>query len=655
MKKTFLKLLTVVIVVCATLFTLTACEKECSHSESDWFVKTQATCIEKGLSQKKCLSCEKVLEEKVLEIASHTESDWIIDDNSTCETGGLKHKECIICDAVLQVETIAKGAHTESDWITINDSTCQNVGLKHKKCIICEQIIDVSLISIKEHNAVWAIEKDCTTIEFGKYNKSCTTCGTILESIETSPLEYTLNEDEKSYSVSSSDYKEFTHCVIQPTYNGMPVTKIENGAFEYNDLLFSVFIPDSVIEIGESAFEGCDNITSIIIPDGVEEIEDSTFMGCSNLQEIKIPNSVVTIGDNAFYGCDSLQNFEISANVTSIGVCAFSTTIKVNENNTVYKSIDGSLYSKNEETLFICTQQSTTFAVPESVINIAEKAFYCCSNLQTVNFAQNCKLESISYRAFYMCSIQRIEIPSSIISIGESAFAYCHNLQTVTFDKDSKLERIEDFAFASCDLQSVAIPDKVIYIGNGALNAKNITIGENNTAFKVDDGNLYSKDGKTLVIYSKGQTATSFTIPENVTSIAGGAFSGCTLESIEINANIKDIKDYTFSGCKNLKTVSFAQNSQLKSIGEYAFSGCISLENIIIPNSVEGIGSLAFADCRSLQSIFIPNSVVNIGKATFTEGDTRIYCEVESQPAGWENGWSMYGDYNVVWGYKGEN
>ena len=40
MKKTFLMFLTVIMVVCATLFTLTACEKECAHNESDWFVKT---------------------------------------------------------------------------------------------------------------------------------------------------------------------------------------------------------------------------------------------------------------------------------------------------------------------------------------------------------------------------------------------------------------------------------------------------------------------------------------------------------------------------------------------------------------------------------------------------------------------------------------
>ncbi|MBE5734584.1 MAG: hypothetical protein E7347_06020 [Clostridiales bacterium] len=35
MKKTFLKLLTVVIVVCATLFTLTACEKQYTAKETD--------------------------------------------------------------------------------------------------------------------------------------------------------------------------------------------------------------------------------------------------------------------------------------------------------------------------------------------------------------------------------------------------------------------------------------------------------------------------------------------------------------------------------------------------------------------------------------------------------------------------------------------
>ncbi len=81
-----------------------------------------------------------------------------------------------------------------------------------------------------------------------------------------------------------------------------------------------------------------------------------------------------------------------------------------------------------------------------------------------------------------------------------------------------------------------------------------------NTNFKVTDGILYSADGKTLLAYPGGKTATSLTVNKNVTSIASGAFSGNTvLATIDLK-NTKNIGDEAFKDCTSLATIKCGQN-----------------------------------------------------------------------------------------------
>lgn len=70
--------------------------------------------------------------------------------------------------------------------------------------------------------------------------------------------------------------------------------------------------------------------------------------------------------------------------------------------------------------------------IPESVIIIGEGAFAYCTNLETVSFGQNSKLQIIGDRAFAECtSLKEIEIPASITVLYLSAFSECDNLKTI--------------------------------------------------------------------------------------------------------------------------------------------------------------------------------------------------------------------------------
>ena len=84
-------------------------------------------------------------------------------------------------------------------------------------------------------------------------------------------MDYTLNEDQKSYSVTGIGTCMDTDVVIPAVYEGLPVTSIGSWAFYSCDSLTSVVIGDSVTTIGDGAFEDCDRLTSIYYKGAAED------------------------------------------------------------------------------------------------------------------------------------------------------------------------------------------------------------------------------------------------------------------------------------------------------------------------------------------------------------------------------------------------
>jgi len=470
-------------------------------------------------------------------------------------------------------------------------------------------------------------------------------------------------------SISSKSYSTYTI--------NEAAKHIADGVFENCRSLTSITIPDGVkvitegtfdscvalktvtfgensqlLSIGSSAFSGCDSLTSVEIPDSVETIGEDAFRYCERLTSITIPDSVTSIGSYAFYNCDSLMSIEIPESVTSIGQGPFSqcnslTSIEVATDNSAYKSIDGNLYTKDGKILiqyatgkddtefvipsdvetigdsaFAGCDSPTSITIPDDVETISSHAFSSCSALETVTIGENSKLTSIGDSAFSNCdSLTSITIPDSVTSIGEDAFWNCDNLTSITIP-DSVTSIGED-AFYGCDnLTSIKIPDSVTSIGSSAFSSctslMSIEVSSDNSSYMSIDGNLYSKDGKTLIQYAIGKASTEFVIPEGVENIGGYAFCGCSsLTSITILDGVKTIGYHAFSSCSALKTVTFGENSQLLSIYSSAFSECDSLTSITIPDSVTSIGSSAFSECDSLTSITIPDSVTSIGSSAF--------------------------------------
>lgn len=175
--------------------------------------------------------------------------------------------------------------------------------------------------------------------------------------------------------------------------------------------------------------------------------------------------------------------------------------------------------------------------ISSGIVKLGGQAFCNCTSLRSVMFENNSQLEIMGSGIFSGCSaLENISIPSNVTII-------------------------ESYAFKGCTaLKSIKIPNSVTSIGNSAFynctSIISIAVGENNQNYKSIDGNLYSKDGKTLVQYAIGKTITHFTIPEEVTSIGTLAFARCTtLTSVEIPDDVTYIGGAAFAGCTSLTDV----------------------------------------------------------------------------------------------------
>lgn len=102
------------------------------------------------------------------------------------------------------------------------------------------------------------------------------------------------------------------------------VTEIGSRAFQHNQYLTSIEIPNTVKILNDYAFFCMKSLTSLQIGNGVTSIPTGAFGYCKGLTEVTIPSNVKSIGNDAFWCCNSIKNLIISEGVSSIAYRAFA-------------------------------------------------------------------------------------------------------------------------------------------------------------------------------------------------------------------------------------------------------------------------------------------------------------------------------------------
>ncbi len=416
-----------------------------------------------------------------------------------------------------------------------------------------------------------------------------------------SDLNFILNYDEKSYSVSAAHTSIQGSLIIPSTHYGKPVTHIDHAAFMNCVKLESITIPDSITLIGSYAFEGCTGLT-----------------------DVTISNSVRSIGTLAFSGCTSL------------------TGITVDENNENFSSVDGVLFDKDMKTLirYPIGNERTSYTMPYGVTEIEEYAFK--DSVKLISIIISDSVNQIGSYAFQNCtSLENIIIPDSLTETGFAAFYGCTSLTSVTIP--DSIKSVDDYAFYNCTgLTSLTIPDSVTSIGKLAFYNtgyyNDVSVWENDVLY-IDKHLIEARDNitycnireetKTIAdfAFSDCKSLTSITIPDSVISIGYGAFDGCkgftsiTLPFVgaSLNGTNKTYFGYIF-GANNYGNNNYFVPASLKEviittpcekIDTYAFFYCSNIEKITIPDSVTKIDTEAFRDCSGLTSIIVDENNIN--------------------------------------------
>lgn len=293
---------------------------------------------------------------------------------------------------------------------------------------------------------------------------------------------------------------------------------------------------------GDYLFSDMKSLHTIKLPNSMEIMGQYLFVGCESLTSVTLPKSLKTLPDRTFSSC-----FNQNDNLTSI---------LIDDSNPYYSSDGSALFDKYKTKMFFAVKSLREYAIPSSVSEIIQEAFYNCRHLKTLVLPL--RLKSVNGHHFSNCdSLYSISVDEKnpyLCSDGsalynkdksELVFVY-HTVRKMSIP--SSVTKIGDYAFYNCtNLTSIELPSGVTEIGDYAFyNCTNLS---------------------------------SLTLPSGVKEIGFSAFRGCkSLTSVTIPSGVKYISSFTFRDCESLRFINLP--SDLKYIGEEAFEGCTGLTSI---------------------------------------------------------------------------
>jgi uncharacterized repeat protein (TIGR02543 family) len=458
--------------------------------------------------------------------------------------------------------------------------------------------------------------------------------------------------------------------MIPSEYNEFPVTEIADYAFESNNTLVSVVLPEgsNIHTIGKGAFNNMPLLREVVLGPSVTTIRDDAFRNATALRELHIPAEVTRLGTNVLTGAESIRRVTVQPANNALGAVSGIPNFKylfggITFNTPANLPIPASLQTVaiTEGATAVPTDffrdlpNITEASIPASVTSVGFNVLFGATNLRTLRWTftsttqstngQNAYLsyafganyttitnvpaglssviinETASTRipngAFYnIGSLTSIELPQNITAIGDSVFAH---LAINT----SRLQYIElpenlvsiDFSafFRNTSLLELYLPDSVTTIGTNVISE---TLSLRKLSFNHDSLPVNSR----FFRYLYGGTS----------AIAGGTgATGITLNQVEVRGTPTSLIANFFRSFTSIETVFIP--STITSMGDGAFSFMTNLKQVqvinqdaelnkvILPSGLTSIGTNLFQSSTSIQEVIFPVGITAIPAQTFVD------------------------------------
>lgn len=362
----------------------------------------------------------------------------------------------------------------------------------------------------------------------GSYNIASGNISDVLEDIIESKTETSASKSvvlKLSGSLNSSNLSTIRNYL--KNYN----TKSENPI--YYTLDFSGVTSSNYL----TSLTDCDTLTSITLNSSVSSITPADFKDCSSLKEIIIPSANTSLkngADGAVYSKDgktlyvypqanNADTFTISSGVTTISKQAFCgadiSAFAVAAGNSVYKSVNGVLFSADERNLiaYPAGNSATSYEVPAKTLCIYPSAFARSKLSDITTEDETCvlKYSSSYYKDIFNSSVSDVTAQDKTAYIKNSSY-YIYN---------------GSIACVAYDAEEVTVYDNV----NKTVNNVSYTISKLTSSESTKWYKITSTAGSQYKLFSCGRYTYSDFVLDNTLSYS--SFASCTINVYDTTGN----------------------------------------------------------------------------------------------------------------------
>lgn len=480
-----------------------------------------------------------------------------------------------ICELCGLNKTELRKGHDFGEWVVTKEATCTETGEKTRTCTRCDYS-ETEVIPMRDHDF---------------QNGICTVCG------------------QKEKKTGKFDNLSWTICDGVLTISGEGEmqnftydTRMDSPWYDDRDQIDKICIEEGVTTIGDYAFynfyHSLGKRLQVELPESLTSIGQGAFSNCNRLWEVLIPKNVSKIGEQAFSNCDRAtvlykgnvlpsdldiewswpHSMEMITNVTDVGetedgrflyyltgdgYAGVYKYLNYEENVVIPEEIENLPVKKIGTAAFMSKPLVANVTIPNTVVSIANNAFYECRYLIKVSLPE--ELVDIGEYAFYRCEkLSDISLPEKLENIGENAFCDCAAITSVVIPNG--VTRLQTAVFDGCtSLRDVTLPDYLV---------------------KMD-----------YYVFIRCSSLEEITLPDSLKYMGFHSFADTGLKSIKIPKNVQTCDD-VFNGCSKLSLIEvdspyIAQNIVEEGTSKVVLAEdlCENTSTLVFPKSIEEISS----------------------------------------------------------------